>query len=186
MSSYQKRYKENVKLQTVAKFIADVIIVICVAFILISYTCDKTTISGNSMNATLENGDTLLIDKMKYAFSSPKRYDIIAFEQPNITSSKTYIKRVIALPGETVQIIEGKVSINGTVLENDIIKDKIMTAGLAANPITLGNDEYFVLGDNRNNSEDSRFANIGTVKMEDIVGAPWLVIIPINHFKFIG
>jgi signal peptidase I len=185
MSSYQKRYKENVKLQTAAKFIVDLIIVICAAFILVSYTCDKTTISGNSMNTTLVNGDTLLINKMRYAFSSPKRFDMIAFEQPNITSSKTYIKRVIALPGETVQIMDGKVYINGNVLENDKIKDKIMTAGLASNPIVLGKDEYFVLGDNRNNSEDSRFANIGTVKMKDIIGAPWLVVAPINHFKLI-
>jgi len=186
MANYQKRYRENVKLQITAKFIVDVITVMCVAFILITYTCDKVSISGNSMNTSLAHGDTLLINKMKYAFSSPSRYDIIAFEQPNITSSKTYIKRVIALPGEVVQIMNGSVYINGNVLENDIIKDKIMTSGLASNPITLDKGEYFVLGDNRNNSEDSRFANIGTVKMADIIGAPWLVIIPFNHFKLIG
>ena len=186
MANYQKRYRENVKLQITAKFIVDVITVMCVAFILITYTCDKVSISGNSMNASLAHGDTLLIDKMRYAISSPSRYDIIAFEQPNITSSKTYIKRVIALPGEVVQIMDGSVYINGNVLENDIIKDKIMTSGLASNPITLGKGEYFVLGDNRNNSEDSRFANIGTVKMEDIIGSPWLVIMPVSHFKFIG
>lgn len=185
--NFQRKYRENIILLKSAKFIVDIIMVVCVAFVLISFTCTKTTISGNSMNnpnkSSLENGDVLLINKMKYSFSQPSRYDVIAFERPNITSSKTYIKRVIALPGETIQIKDGKVYINDAVLNNDVSTDNIMTGGLASSPLTLGENEYFVLGDNRNNSEDSRFANIGTVKREDIVGAPWLIVSPISHFK---
>lgn len=185
--TFQRKYKENKVLLNAAKFIVDVIMVICIAFILITFTCDKTTISGNSMNNTtkssLENGDVILINKMKYAFSKPSRYDIIAFERPNITSSKTYIKRVIGLPGETIQIKEGKVYINGSILSDDVVQDNILTAGLASSVLTLGADEYFVLGDNRNNSEDSRFANIGTVRSKDIIGVPWLVVSPLNNFK---
>lgn len=185
MLSYQKKYNENIILQTAAKFLVDFIMIICATYIIISFTCDKTSITGSSMNTVLTNGDTVLLNKMRYAFSSPERFDIVAFQQPNITSSKTYIKRIIGLPGETIQIIDGKIYINGNPLENDISSDKIMTAGLAANPITLDTNEFFVLGDNRNNSEDSRFANIGTVKKENIIGAPWLVMAPLSNFKFI-
>lgn len=185
MVTFHRRYKENVKLQKIVKYIADIVVVICVAIVLINYTCLKTKIYGNSMNSILKNGDTVLINQLRYSITSPGRYDIIAFEPSGVSSSKTYIKRVIGLPGETIQIKDGKVYINGTALTDDITAENIITAGLASDVITLSEDEYFVLGDNRNNSEDSRFSNIGTVKKEDIIGTPWIVVGPVTHFKLV-
>ena len=97
----------------------------------------------------------------------------------------TFIKRVIGLPGEHVQIMDGKVYINGSVLEDDGSEDDILTAGLAAGELTLGENEYFVLGDNRNNSEDSRFANVGVVKKDDIVGSVWFIASPMKRMRLL-
>ncbi|MDD6796905.1 MAG: signal peptidase I [Clostridia bacterium] len=182
---FRKRYKENTLLQRAAKMAADTVLVICVAYMLMSLICTRAHIIGNSMNSLLQNGQTVLINKLPYAFSSPKRFDIIAFEAAGVNSSRVYVKRVIGLPGETVQIKDGKVFINGKQLENDVVTDDILTPGLVSDPVILGFDEYFVLGDNRNNSEDSRFSNIAMVKEENIIGSVWAIISPIRAFKFI-
>ena len=118
-------------------------------------------------------------------FHGPKRYSIIAFHPNGVKTSKIYVKRVIGLPGETIQIHDGKVYINGSVLEDDVSKDDILTAGLAAGELTLGENEYFVLGDNRNNSEDSRFANVGVVKKDDIVGSVWFIVSPMKRMRLL-
>ena len=118
-------------------------------------------------------------------FHGPKRYSIIAFHPNGVKTSKIYVKRVIGLPGETIQIHDGKVYINGSVLEDDVSEDDILTAGLAAGELTLGENEYFVLGDNRNNSEDSRFANVGVVKKDDIVGSVWFIASPMKRMRLL-
>ena len=183
--TFQRRYKENVPLQTITKFVADVIIVVCAAFVLISNVCARTQIIGNSMNAIFENNDSVLINKMHYAFSSPKRFDVIAFKAEGLNSSRIYVKRVIALPGETIQIREGKVLVNGQVLSEDVSDADILTAGLVAEPVTLHEDEFFVLGDNRNNSEDSRFSNIGMVRENNILGKVWMITSPVSRMRII-
>lgn len=185
MITFQKRYVENTKLLNVCKFIADAIMVIVFAYVLILFSCDRTTIVGGSMQNSIANGDTVLINRMAYCVSGPKRNAIVAFEPSGLESSKIYVKRVIGLPGETIQIKNGKVYINGNVLENDISEDNILTPGIASNEIKLGSDEYFVLGDNRNNSEDSRFANIGIVKRSHIVGSVWMIMTPFSHMSLI-
>lgn len=182
---FRKRYRENVVLQRSAKLVADTIIVLCAAYMIILLTCQRAHIIGNSMNDVLVNNQTVLVNKLPYAISNPKRYDVIAFEAAGVNSSRIYVKRVIGLPGETVLIKDGKIFINENELTDDVVKMDILTAGLAKDPITLGVDEYFVLGDNRNNSEDSRFSNIGMVSKKEIVGKAWLVISPLKNMKII-
>lgn len=185
MISFQRRYQENTKLLTVCKWIADLLIVILLAYTLTLFLCDRTTISGNSMQPAIENEDTVLLNRIAYSFHGPKRYSIIAFQPNGVKTSKIYVKRVIGLPGETIQIHDGKVYINGSVLEDDVSEDDILTAGLAAGELTLGENEYFVLGDNRNNSEDSRFANVGVVKKDDIVGSVWFIASPMKRMRLL-
>lgn len=185
MISFQRRYQENTKLLTVCKWIADLLIVILLAYTLTLFLCDRTTISGNSMQPAIENEDTVLLNRIANSFHGPKRYSIIAFHPNGVKTSKIYVKRVIGLPGETIQIHDGKVYINGSVLEDDVSEDDILTAGLAAGELTLGENEYFVLGDNRNNSEDSRFANVGVVKKDDIVGSVWFIASPMKRMRLL-
>ncbi len=185
--------------EIIIKWIVDIAMVVCLSFLLATYMLGKTTVVGHSMEPTLYNDDNVLIDKVSYCFKEPQRYDVIIFE-PNIANvSKYYVKRIIGLPGETVQIIDGVVYIDGEPLEDDIIysfkltdengdeiePEKIYNAGLASEPVELGYDEYFVLGDNRNNSEDSRFANVGNVKYSSIIGKIWAISSPFGRMGII-
>ena len=164
MISYHRRYQENTTLLNLLKYIFDILMVILTAYVLVSFSCTRTTILGGSMEPSINNDDTVLVNKFAYAIKGPKRFDCI--------------KRVIGLPGETVQIKEGHIYINGELLENDITDTYIVTAGMTINPVKLGDDEYFCLGDNRNNSEDSRFSSIGMVKRKHIIGKTWMVLSP--------
>ena len=195
---YRREKKYHVH-EIILKWIVDITMVVCLSFILATYMLGKTTVVGHSMEPTLENDDSLLVDKVSYCFRQPERYDVIVFEPAIANVSKYYVKRIVGLPGETIQIIDGVVYINGEPLENDVIysfglkdeagkpvePEKIYNAGLAEKPITLGYDEYFVLGDNRNNSEDSRYANIGNVKKDYIIGKAWFRVSPCKKFGFI-
>ena len=136
------------------------------------------------MEATLFNEDKIIISRFSYLFRNPKRFDVIVFKQSGKEHSYYNIKRVIGLPGETIQIIDGSVYINETILEEPISVELMNVSGLAQEPITLEENEYFVLGDHRNFSEDSRFANVGTIVKDDIVGKAWLRISP--NFAFIS
>lgn len=133
----------------------------------------RTSVIGVSMEPVLHNGQEVLINRFVYRLFSPGRGDIIVFLPNGNRNSHYYLKRVVALPGEKIQIIGGYVYINGELLEEDDSYDKIADAGIAENEITLGMGEYFVLGDNRNSSEDSRSGNIGTVSKNDIIGRAW-------------
>ena len=139
------------------------------------------------MEPSLTSGDVLFLDKISYRFGEPERFDIIVFpyrQEPN----KKFIKRIIGLPGETVLIDSGgKIYINGELLEENYGLETIASyaIGIAAEPIVLGKDEYFVLGDNRNDSKDSRMSAVGNVQREDIIGRVWLRIWPIADFGFV-
>ena len=150
--------------------------------LLITFVGQRTSVSGSSMEPTLSNNDQLILDKISYRFSEPKRFDIIVFPF-QYKENTYYVKRVIGLPGETVQIdLEGNIYINGEILEEDYGKEKINFPGLAVEPITLGDDEYFVMGDNRNNSSDSRDPSVGNIRRSNIIGKAWVRIWPLNKF----
>jgi len=176
------------------KFLKDVLstglyllVVLIIIYLIILYVGQRTEVSGDSMEPTLSNGDNLIVDKISYRFNEPERFDIIVFPF-QYQKDTYYIKRIIGLPGETVQIDEdGNIYIDGEILEESygreiIDEDKI---GIADEPITLGDDEYFVLGDNRNYSSDSRVKEVGNIKKDQIIGKAWLRIWPFSEIEFI-
>lgn len=157
------------------------IIIVCVAFVP-KYVLQRTIVDGKSMMNTLKNGENLLVEKVSYHFTDPGRFDVIVFYPHGRDSSDYYIKRVIGLPGETVQIKGEDIYINDEKLEENFGKDPIMDPGIAEKPIKLGDDEFFVLGDNRTVSEDSRYEEVGPVKRENIEGRAILRIYPLSEF----
>ncbi len=132
----------------------------------------RTSVIGESMEPSLSNGQEVLINKIAYQFSSPRQGDVIVFRPNGNENAHLSVKRVIATPGDKVQIVQGKVVINGAVYTQDKADDT-RDPGVAASEIVLGADEYFVLGDNRKNSEDSRSANIGNISRGMIEGKAW-------------
>lgn len=162
-----------------------ILFVIVLTYLIITFVGQRTVVDGSSMNATLSDGDQLIVDKLSYRFTDPKRFDIIVFP-PQGAPNEHYIKRIIGLPGETVQIDrEGNIYINGEILEEDYGYETIQNPGRAIDPITLGDDEYFVLGDNRNNSTDGRTEKVGNVKRSDITGRAWVRIWPLSKIGFL-
>ena len=156
-----------------------VAVVMGITFLIIHFVGQRTYVSGSSMESTLSDGDNLIVDKLTYHFSDPKRYDIIVF--PYQYEDNTYfIKRIIGLPGETVQIVDGTIYIDGEVLNESYGREVMQNSGMAADPITLGDDEYFVLGDNRNDSTDSRDPSVGKIKRNQIIGRAWVRIWPLS------
>lgn len=153
-------------------------------FLIVHFVGERTVVSGDSMYPTLTDGDNLIVDKISYRFISPSRYDIVVFPF-QYQEDTCYIKRVIGLPGETVQIHDGFVYINGKKLEDAYGTEMIRNPGLASDPIVLGEDEYFVLGDNRNNSADSREPSVGCISEEDIIGRALLRIWPASEIGFL-
>lgn len=173
--------KKQGLLREILGFLIYVAVVVSVTFLIITFVGQRTYVSGSSMENTLSHGDNLIVDKLTYRFKDPQRFDIIVF--PFRYEEKTYyIKRIIGLPGETVQIVDGDIYIDGEILYESYGREVMKSAGLAADPITLGEDEYFVLGDNRNDSSDSRDPNVGLIHRDDIIGRAWLRIWPLDEF----
>lgn len=155
--------------------------VIVVTWFILTFVGQRTVVDGRSMNATLNDRDNLIVEKLSYRFSDPERFDIIVF--PPYDTKEYYIKRIIGLPGETIQIDEeGNIYIDGEILEEDYGLETIKNPGRAIEPVTLGEDEYFVMGDNRNNSVDSRDSRVGNVKRDAIIGKAWVRIWPLSDF----
>ena len=162
--------------------IAYLAVLFVLTFLFITFIAQRTEVSGSSMEPTLQDGDSLLVDKLSYRFTDPHRYDIVIF--PYQYGTKQYfIKRVIALPGETVRVdYDGKIYVDGAVLEENYGAEVIMDPGRAATEITLGEDEYFVMGDNRNHSMDSRDVSVGNIHKKDILGRALIRIFPFSSF----
>lgn len=132
------------------------LIVVCV-YVVPKYVIQRTVVKGESMEDTLHDAESLLIDKISYRFTDPKRYDIIVFYPKGRDVDEYYVKRIYGLPGETIQIKGNDIFINGEKIDDPYAKDSMSTGGIANEPYTLGEDEYFVLGDHRSVSQDSRF-----------------------------
>lgn len=169
----------------ILSFVLYFVIVIAAMLLIIHYVGQRTEVSGSSMENTLSDGDNLIVDKISYRFHDPERYDIIIFPY-KYEEDTYYIKRIIGLPGEHVRIDDsGNIYINEKVLKESYGREVIQDPGIARDEITLGEGEYFVLGDNRNNSSDSRDPSVGIIQKKDIIGRAWLQIYPFDEFGFI-
>lgn len=161
------------------------LVVLIISLLVVTFVGQRTVVDGESMEETLYNGDNLIVDKISYRFRDPERFDVIVFPF-HYDTKMYYVKRIIGLPGETVYIDEaGNIYINDELLEEDFGKEVILHAGRAEQKITLMDDEYFVLGDNRNNSSDSRDYMVGNIKRDEIIGRAWLRIYPFNKIGFV-
>ena len=140
----------------------------------------SVTMQESSMEPTLSVGNRYFMNRAIYKISEPERGDIIVFKTNASDDAALHIRRVIGLPGETIQIVGGRILINGETYKEGRDFPSISNPGLAESPVTLESGEYFVLGDNRNNSEDSRYGDIGLVKKRYIVGKLWFTISPVK------
>ena len=181
MEFYQE--PEENRLQTIISWIVDIIVAIAFAIFCVYAVGSRVDVTGNSMSPTLNSGDVVLMNRLSYDLGNPKRFDIAVFSDGD--TGKWNIKRIIGLPGETVQIKNNQVYIDGKPLEADDAYVSVSIAGAAEYPIELGEDEYFLLGDNRDSSEDSRFAGIGNVKTSQLIGKVWLKFQPISEIGLI-
>lgn len=181
--------EENVKtkkmIREILGWVVYLAIIVIGTYVIVNYVGQRTSVSGHSMEATLHDGDNLIVDKISYRFRDPKRYEIVVF--PYKHAEKTYyIKRIIGLPGETVQIVDGYVYIDGEKLDEHYGLEVMKNPGIAENPIQLGEDEYFVLGDNRNRSSDSREESVGVINGKDLLGRAWLRIWPLSDIGVVS
>ncbi|MBQ8596694.1 MAG: signal peptidase I [Lachnospiraceae bacterium] len=175
----------NKKLREILSTSLYLLVVLALTFLVVTYVGQRTKVIGNSMEPMLSDGDNLIVDKLTYRFEDPQRFDIIVF--PFRYAEKTYyIKRIIGLPGETVYIDEnGTIYIDGEVLREHYGKEVITDPGRAYEAITLGEDEYFVMGDNRNNSSDSRDPVVGNIHRDEFIGKAWMRIWPLESMGMI-
>ena len=174
--------EENSILKRAVQWLADIAVVLCLAWFSVYAFGTQVQISGQSMTPCLQAGDVVLMNRLSYDLGSPDRMDVVVFQRED---RRANVKRVIGLPGETVQIRQGRIWIDGKELEAEPELSRVSLAGLAENPVLLGEDEYFLLGHNRDSSEDSRFANIGNVKREQILGKVWLRVMPLVDLQLI-
>ncbi len=180
-----KNSKKEKRSSFIKEFLVYVIIFVIGLYIIPNYVLQRTVVDGDSMLNTLHNEESLLIDKISYVVGDPKRFDIVVFYPYGKDVEEYYVKRVIGLPGETVQIIGQDIYINGEILEENYGKDPIHYSGIAKDPITLADDEYFLMGDNREISYDSRYEDIGPVHRDYIEGKAFIRIWPLKKFGFV-
>ena len=182
----QEKKKVNLPvMKNAVVWMIEIAIVLAIAFVFVYYIGLRTSVVGQSMAPTLENKQEILVNRFIYSISEPKPNDIVVFLPNGNEKAHYYVKRVIGVPGDTVLIKDGAVYVNGELFEEKVETAAILDAELASEKIVLEEDEYFVLGDNRNNSEDSRYANIGNVKKEYMIGKAWFIVSPYQKFGFI-
>ena len=170
---HRRRKVSSDAVREIGNYIFGIGLAVLMAFFLVYSFGMRTSVIGVSMENTLYNGQTILVNKIAYLLFPPKAGDVVVFLPNGNAHTHYYVKRVVATPGDTVEFRDGRLYVNGEMEESDEY-DKVSDPGIAEEPLVVGEDEFFVLGDNRNNSEDSRSGNIGLVKRELIEGRVWL------------
>lgn len=172
LSFYRRKKKiSSALLREIFNWLFGIFAAIFIAVVIVYFLGMVTNVVGVSMEPSLYNGQSILIDRFAYVLSSPKRGDVIVFLPNGNENAHYYVKRVVAVPGDEVLIENGVLYVNGD--KNTWTEEKILDAGIAENNLTIRKGEYFCIGDNVNNSEDSRSANVGPVKDSDIIGRAW-------------
>lgn len=180
MNFYQN--EEQNLIRRICSWVIDITVVLAFAWFCLYAFGTQISINGQSMTPLLNSGDVVLMNRLSYDLGKPNRMDVVVFERED---HKTNVKRVVGIPGDTVQIRDGILYVNGKPFEGGEHLEQVSLAGLAEKPIELGEGEYFLLGDNRDSSEDSRFANVGNVKEEQILGKVWLRLFPLEDVRLI-
>lgn len=166
----KKEINKRQLMKKLGGYVILILIMVILGYSLVSFGGQTLRVIGQSMEPTLQNGDVVIVNKAGYLLKEPQRFDIIAFKQREGDNSYYNIKRIIGLPGEEVTIRDGHIFIDDILLQDIPFEENILTEGMALDGVTLGKGEYFVLGDNVNNSEDSRFANMGNILKNEILG----------------
>lgn len=175
----------RIRMKSVLVWLFQIAAAIVLGAVFSIFFCKNVEMTEGSMEPTVAIGDTLLVNTLAYRFSEPDRDDILVFRTNDSANASLHVKRVVGLPGETIQISDGQILINGVTYMEKKDLASISYAGLAETEITLGDNEYFVLGDNRNNSADSRYSDIGNVKKSNIEGKVWFRIAPYTKMGFL-
>lgn len=179
-----KEKLEDEKVRGFMRWVFEIVVTLVLAAMIGIMLFQTVTMQESSMEPTIAVGDRFFIKRVVYKFSSPKRGDLIVFRTNASDDAALHIRRVIGLPGETIQISGGRILIDGEAYKEGKDFPMISNPGLASSSITLESGEYFVLGDNRNNSEDSRYADIGMVKKRYIAGKIWFTCAPFEKLGF--
>ena len=179
-----KEKLEDKKVRGVLRLVFEIIVTLAFAALVGIAMFQSVTTQESSMEPTISVGDRYFMNRVIYRVSSPKRGDVIVFRTNASDDAALHIRRVIGLPGETVQIVDGQILINGETYKEGRDFPVISNPGMASSPVTLESGEYFVLGDNRNNSEDSRYGSIGKVNKKYITGKLWFKLFPVKSIGF--
>ena len=178
--------KKNYHITKNSLILAGAILCVClVAVLLIAFFGHRVSNAGDAMSPTIENGEVVLVDRLIVDMKTPSRGTVVAFRPDGNREVHLLIRRIVGLPGETIQIKDGMIYIDGEIYLEKKDYPAMTDAGLAEEPITLGTNQYFVLGDNRNNSEDSRYADVGVVSGKNIEGKVWFVLSPSDHMGLV-
>lgn len=172
LSFYKKKRKISpAQVREAFSWIFGIAAAVFIAIVLNLLLGMTTNVVGVSMEPTLYNGQQIFINSFIYLVSSPKTGDVVVFLPNGNENAHYYVKRIVAAPGDKVLIRDGILYVNGE--ESSWVLEKLLDPGIAASEFTLGGGEYFCIGDNPGNSEDSRSANIGPVEEADIIGKAW-------------
>jgi len=186
LSFRRRKKKVNLAvLQETILWIGSVILSFVLACILVFFFGRTVSNVGQSMEPTIYSGDKVLVNQFIYMLKGPDYGDVVVFKPKGNVNSHYHMKRVVGKPGDTIKIISGRVFVDGVALDEVIMTEPMVEAGVAETEVKLGKNEYFVLGDNRNASEDSRSADIGNVDVKDIIGKAWFIISPQEQFGYI-